>query len=80
MKTLTFKVTDDEARSIRALARRERVTVSEFLRRRASLPNSESRDIQRVKCPVTDAMIFAPLSGQPQLTTEGVAELLADFP
>jgi hypothetical protein len=80
MTTLTFKVTDREARLIRARARQERVTVSEYLRRRASLSSRDTRKPSRVRCARTGAMIFAPLEGQPPLTTEAVRELLSDFP
>jgi hypothetical protein len=81
MTTISFKVTEDEARLIRSLARRERLSLSEYLRRRASHPapatNVKSR---RVRCPHTGALIFATLENQPPLTTESVRELLSNFP
>ena len=80
MATLTFKVTDDEARLIRSWARKERVTVSEYLRRRARLSLAPARQPTRVRCPHTGAMIFASLDNQPPLTTDAVRELLSDFP
>jgi len=80
MATLTFKVTDEEARLIRSRARKERVTVSEYLRRRASLPLVPAGKPAKVRCPHTGAMIFASPGYQPPLTTEAVRELLADFP
>ena len=80
MTTLTFKVTDGEARRIRSGARKERVTVSEYLRRRASLSMPASRKPGRVRCPHTGAMIFASPDNQPPLTTNAVRDLLADFP
>jgi hypothetical protein len=80
MATLTFKVTDEEARLIRSWARKERVTVSEYLRRRASLVLAPSRKPVKVRCPHTGAMIFASPDNQPPLTTEAVRELLSDFP
>lgn len=80
MTTLTFKVTDDEARLIRSRARKERVTVSEYIRRRTSLSLAPGRKPTKVRCPRTGAMIFAPLDDEPPLTTEAVRALLADFP
>jgi hypothetical protein len=78
--TLTFKVTDREARLIRSRARRERVTVSEYLRRRAGVSLAPAREPAKVRCPHTGAMIFAPLDDRPPLTTDAVRELLSDFP
>jgi hypothetical protein len=78
--TLTFKVTDREARLIRSRARRERVTVSEYLRRRASISIAPAHKPAKVRCPYTGAMIFAPADNQPPLTTDAVRELLSDFP
>ena len=80
MATLTFKVTDHEARLIRARARKERVTVSEYLRRRASQSLVPATKPAKVRCPHTGAMIFASPDNQPPLTTDAVRELLADFP
>ena len=80
MATLTFKVTDREARLIRSRARRERVTVSEYLRRRASISLAPACKPAKVRCPYTGAMIFASLDNQPPLTTDTVRELLSDFP
>jgi hypothetical protein len=80
MATLTFKVTDREARLIRSRARKERVTVSEYLRRRASLSLAPAHKPAKVRCPHTGAMIFAPPDDQPPLTTDAVRELLSDFP
>jgi hypothetical protein len=80
MKTLTFKVSDDEARLIRSLARREKLTVSEYLRRRASGARGAVGVPARVRCEFTGAMIFAPLPEQPPLDTASVREMLADFP
>ena len=80
MATLTFKVTDEEARRIRSRARKERVTVSEYLRRRASLSLAPACKPAKVRCPHTGAMIFAAPDNQPPLTTDAVRELLSDFP
>jgi hypothetical protein len=80
MVTLTFKVSDEEARLIRSRARKERVTVSEYLRRRASLSLVPAGKPAKVRCPHTGAMIFASPDNQPPLTTDAVRELLSDFP
>ena len=80
MTTISFKVGEDEARLIRARARKEGVSVSEYLRRRARLSTPVSRALRRVRCPHTGAMIFAAPDDRPPLTTEMVRELLADFP
>jgi hypothetical protein len=80
MTTITFKVTEDEARLIRSRARKEGISVSEYLRRRASISMPASKAPRRVRCPHTGAMIFAAAENQPPLTTESVRELLSDFP
>ena len=80
MTTITFKVTDEEARMIRARAKTERLSVSEYLRRRASVPMPATRKPRRVRCAHTGAMIFAATDDRTPLTTELVRELLADFP
>ena len=80
MMTISFKVTEDEARLIRSRARREGLSVSEYLRRRASAPMPVSSAPRRIRCPHTGAMIFAAPENQPPLTTELVRELLTDFP
>jgi hypothetical protein len=80
MTTLTFKVTDQEARLIRSRARKERVTVSEYLRRRASLALAPAQKPAKVRDPHTGAMIFGAPDHQSPLTTDAVRELLADFP
>ena len=80
MATISFKVSDDEARLIRARARKEGVSVSEYLRRRARLSTPGPPPLRRVRCPHTGAMIFAAPVGHAPLTTEMVRELLSDFP
>lgn len=80
MVTLTFKVTDQEARQIRSRARKERLTVSEYLRRRASLSTTPARKLTKVCCPHTGAHIFSAADDLPPLTTDAVRDLLADFP
>jgi hypothetical protein len=80
MPTLTFKVSDEEARQIRALARRQRLSVSEFLRRQAQPVREAPREIPRVVCAYTGATIFGPTPELPALNTESVRGMLADFP
>ena len=80
MTTITFKVTEEEARRIRAQARKEGVSVSEYLRRRASVVEPGPRKLRRVRCRHTGAMIFSSMGSQRPLTTESVQELLSDFP
>ena len=80
MATISFKVSDEEARLIRARARSDGVSVSEYLRRRARLAMPPPSSPRLVRCPHTGTMIFAALEDQPPLTTEAVRELLADFP
>ena len=80
MQTISFKVSDDEARLIRSLAKKERTSLSEYLRRQAKAAPQSPAPPRRVRCEYTGAMIFAPLSGQKPLTTATVREMLADFP
>ncbi len=78
--TLSFKVTEDEARAIRRGASRERVSLSEYLRRRAAGPAPAAEKPQIIRCPHTGAAIFASASDLPPLTVASTRELLADFP
>lgn len=80
MATITFKVTAEEARVIRAKARSERISVSEYLRRKASGSMPGTRKPRRIRCPHTGAMIFAAPGDEAPLTTESVRDLLAEFP
>lgn len=80
MTTISFKVSPEEAREIRARARRERLTVSEYLRRQAIAPVQAPAKIPRTRCPLTGAMIFGKVDDLPPLTVESTRDLLADFP
>ena len=80
MTTITFKVTEDEARRIRARARKDGLSLSAYLRRRASAVLPVSGAPRRARCPRTGATIVAAPGNQPPLTTERVRELLSDFP
>lgn len=79
MKTISFKASEDEVRRIRQLARQERVSLSEYLRRRA-LGMGNLLAYERVKCEFTGADILKPVGALPPLTTEAVRKMLADFP
>ena len=80
MPTLTFKVSLDEARRIRMLAKQKKTTVSDYVRQR-SLQNGKTHEqVRRIRCKHTGAMIFASPAGTVPLTTERVREMLADFP
>ena len=80
MPTLAFKVTTEEARQIRLAARRLRLSVSEFLRRKAmDVPKAPSK-IPRMTCPRTHAVIFAPCPDLPPLDSDAVRDMLGDFP
>lgn len=79
MTTLTFKVSDAEARRMRRQAKQAGLNLSEWLRQHvcASTPQPP---IKRVRCSETGAEIFAGSSHLPKLTTESVREMLSDFP
>ena len=80
MQTISFKVTDGEALRIRQQARKERLSLSEFLRRRSAGTEPPSDRITRVRCELTGADILGPLAGEAPFNTETVRELLSDFP
>ena len=80
MKTLSFQVSDDEAYRIRIAAKRECITVSEFLRRRAAGTETAASPPQLVKCPLPGAVVFTLLGDVPPLTSASVREMLTDFP
>ena len=80
MTTISFKVSEEDAVAIRSLAKKEGVSVSEYLRRRARLSIPGPRKPRRVRCAHTGAMIFAAAKDQAPLTTAAVRELLSDFP
>lgn len=80
MKTISFKVSDDEARLIRLRAREEGLTVSDYLRRRATGTRAPAGAPKLMRCERTGALIFGPVPDLPPLTTESVKEMLAEFP
>ena len=80
MTTISFKVSQEEARAIRARARQEHLTVSEFLRRQAAARPRPEAKVKLRRCPLTGATIFDGAEGLPPLTVETTREMLADFP
>ena len=80
MQTITFKVSDAEASLIRAKAKQERSSLSEYLRRRATGMSKESALPELGRCEFTGAMIFSPQPGLEGLTTATVRAILTDFP
>ena len=82
MPTLTFKVSQREAARIRELARREGLTVSEFLRRRAvaTVPASASEEYRITKDPLTGLPVMQAPAGTGLVSSEQVRALMADFP
>ncbi len=79
MTTISFKVSEEEARRIRNRARQQRLSVSEYLRRRAT-GSEVAAPVGKIRCDLTGAEIFAPLSGGSALSTETVRQMLAEFP
>jgi hypothetical protein len=83
MPTLTFKVTEEDAARIRRLARKERRTVSDYLRQRA-IPASSSAtsagSYHIETSTVTGLPVMQAPAGTPPVSSEQVRELLADFP
>lgn len=81
MPTITFKVSPEEARRLRAAARGAKLTMSEFMRKKLSgtVKTKKSKPLL-AKCRYTGVMVFAPQPGYLPLTTESVKEMLADFP
>jgi hypothetical protein len=79
MTTISFKVSEDDARRIRKQARQQNLSVSEYLRRRA-VGSEDAPPVGKVRCNVTGAEIFTAMPGSPAFTTETVRRMLADFP
>lgn len=82
MPTITFKVSPREAARIRELARREGLTVSEFLRRRAvSTVASEATGEYRIaKDPLTGLPVMEAPPGRGPVSSEQIRALMTDFP
>lgn len=81
MPTLTFKVSPEEARTIRAKARAEKSTVSAFLRTRVldAKPTKARRRVIK-RHPVSGLLYDATDEGSPIVTHEQIKAALADFP
>lgn len=79
MPTITFKLPESDARQLRQQARRAGLSLSELLRRRL-FGRAEPQAVTRQRCAHTGAEIFAPAPHLPALSTEGVREMLSDFP
>lgn len=80
MKTISFRVSDDEARRLRMRAKEAGTSLSQFLRMTIGLESPAKRNPAFTTCRHTGARIFAPLPGSPKLSTARVRKLLADFP
>lgn len=82
MPTISFKVTPRDAARIRELARREGLTVSEFLRRRAlSGPSALQAEGYRISADsVTGLPVMEAPSGMAPVSSEQIRALMADFP
>jgi hypothetical protein len=83
MPTITFKVTPQEAARIRRLARREGLTVSDFLRRRAvqaAATAFDAGDYRVETSPVTGLPVMHAPEEMPVVSSEQVRVFLADFP
>lgn len=80
MPVLTFKVSDPEARIIRARARAERTTVSAFLRRAAlgERDRASGAKIVRRRHPVS-GLSYNAAESQP-VSADEIRAALADFP
>lgn len=79
MTTISFKVSEDEARRIRKQAKQQHLSVSEYLRRRA-VGSEDVAPVGKIRCDITGAEIFASMHGSSSFTTETVRQMLADFP
>jgi hypothetical protein len=82
MPTITFKVSQREAARIRALARREGLSVSEFLRRQAFAPTAAGPQgaYRIVRDPLTGLPIMEAPAGMNPVSSEHVKALMTDFP
>lgn len=82
MPTITFKVSEAEARAIRARARAAKANVSTFLRTSAlGSPTTEKpRKLAMRKHPVSGLPYDASGAKLPLVTNEEVKALMADFP
>lgn len=80
MTTLSIKVTEDEARALRAEARRARLSLSQLLRGKIRPAIAAPLEIKLVRSRRTGARVFAGTPDMPPLTTESVKDMLESFP
>lgn len=82
MPTISFKVTERQAARIRELARREGVSLSEYLRRRATEPTppADPQGYRITTDPVTGLPVMEAPPDTPTVSSAQVRALLADFP
>jgi hypothetical protein len=79
MPTLSFKVSAQEAAEIRARARDQRQSLSEFLRTRA-LRKGRCSPVRLKRSTRTGILTVERAPGSAQISLENIRELLADFP
>lgn len=79
MPTLSFKVSSLEVQAIRARAKEEGRTVSDYLRRRALPRRGRGKPIRLVRSRATGALVVVGPPGTPVLTSEAVKGMLATF-
>jgi hypothetical protein len=81
MPTLTFKVSPEEARTLRAKARAEKSSLSAFLRGRVLEARSSARRKIVVRRHPESGLPFDPGRGKPaKVSRDEIRALLADFP
>lgn len=78
MPTLTFKVSPEEARAIRARARQEKTSLSAFLRSQLLEKKTPRRRIVLKRHPVSGLVVDA--SPGPAVPQSRIDAALADFP
>ena len=80
MPTLSFKAAPAEVHRIRAAAKAQRLSVSEYLRR-AALPAAAVRPRLQMKIDRKTGLSYAVMPrGAPKLGLQEVKRILADFP
>ncbi len=82
MPTITFKVTEREAARIRELARREGMTLSEFLRRRAvaTAVAGPAGEYRIAADPLTGLPVMEAPQALAPVSSEQIRALMGDFP
>jgi hypothetical protein len=82
MPTITFKLSETEARDLRRRARAARCTVSAYLRANAvgAPAAAKPRKIKLVRHPVSGLLYDVSGKDLPKVSNEEVKAMLADFP